>query len=106
MKWGRRIGVALAVLLFAALVYCVAFPTYLGPTRPGNALLGAKRVLQACEAYHDNPDNTGKRYPTALADLVPPPFGGGAFLRDGDRDLIDPWGHPYRYAVITNANGE
>ena len=35
-----------------------------------------------------------------------PPFGGPSFLRNGEADLFDPWGKPYRYAVIPNAKGE
>ncbi|QJW97833.1 hypothetical protein [Frigoriglobus tundricola] len=56
------------------------------------AELGSKGLLQACEAYQNNPQNATMAYPTILTELVKPPFGGTSFLRNGEKDLRDPWG--------------
>jgi hypothetical protein len=94
---------AVAVVGAAVLVVCTT--RYLGPTRSGTAVLHAKGLLLACEAYHMHPGSKEK-LPATLADLVAPPFGGNGFLKNGPQDLIDPWGGQYRYAVVPDEGGE
>lgn len=55
-------------------------------------------LARAVEAFNLSPANV-VGYPLALKELVKPPFGGPSFLTNGERDLIDPWGRPYRYEV-------
>lgn len=93
------------VLLVGAVVLIVSTTRYLGPTRSSQAVLQARGLLLACEAYHETP-KSGKKYPAKLADLHTPPFSGGSFLRNGEDDLIDPWGNPFKYAVVPDAKGE
>jgi hypothetical protein len=69
------------------------------------AMLGAKNLADACEAYFTHFD-TQNQYPKTLADLVNPPFGKGSFLKHGQQDLIDPWGQPYQYELRTGSDGE
>ena len=104
----KRLLVVVAVLLVAAVITIVSTMRYIGSGRSGDAIQQSMSILRACEAYRDNPNNpeAGKRFPTTLADLVKPPFGGSSFLRSGEADLLDPWGHSYRYAVVTSASGE
>ena len=68
------------------------------------AELSAKGLAQACEAYYLNPAS-GDIYPQTLADLVKPPFGGASFVRNGAKDLIDPWGKEYKYALEALRDG-
>jgi hypothetical protein len=105
MKWFRGIGIGVVVIVLAAVMYAVACPRYLGPTRSGKAALQAKDIVCACEAYRDNP-GSGKKYPNTLIELVRPPFGGGSYLQNGEADLIDPWGNRFEYRVEPNAAGE
>jgi hypothetical protein len=62
------------------------------------AEMKARTLLQACEAYYANPQSRNV-YPTGLADLVEPRFGGASFLRNGLADVYDPWGAAYKYEV-------
>jgi hypothetical protein len=62
-------------------------------------------LLQACEAYQFNPQNDTKAPPTILLELVKPPFGGASFLRNGEKDLVDPWGKMFQYAVAKDEKG-
>jgi hypothetical protein len=68
------------------------------------ALLRARALETACEAYRANPQS-GNALPRALNDLAAPPFGGASFLRNGAADLLDPWGQPYKYKVVPAQNG-
>jgi hypothetical protein len=61
-------------------------------------------ILQACEAFATNPANKAG-YPTTLTELVKPPFGGASYLKNGEKDLLDPWGKMVRYAVAKDDKG-
>src|SRR5262245_13183671 len=95
--------VAVVVVIVAA--FLILRPRYLIQTRSGTAVLHASGLLSACEAYRMHPAAKGK-FPATLADLVTPPFGGTGYLKYGPQDLIDPWGNPYRYAVVPDDRGE
>jgi hypothetical protein len=95
----------LALLLVGLIVLAICTTRYFGPTRTSQALLQARGLIVACEAYHENPKSGGK-HPATLADLYSPPFGGGSYLKNGGDDLIDPWGNPFKYAVVPDAKGE
>jgi hypothetical protein len=73
--------------------------------RQARAELQCRSLLQACEAYVVNPANKTRTYPTILLELVKPPFGGPSFIRDGEKDLIDPWGKMFQYAVAKDEKG-
>jgi len=60
------------------------------------ALLGAYNILKAGEAYAISPANKEGRYPGTPADLVKPPFSKFSFLKNKEKDLMDPWGGLYR----------
>jgi hypothetical protein len=61
-------------------------------------------ILLACEAFATNPaSKTG--YPTILLELVKPPFGGASYLKNGEKDLLDPWGKTVQYAVAKDEKG-
>ena len=98
--------------LIAPALAIAFWPTILPPAPRGEseetkACLQAETILHACEAYRDSPANPERgKYPTALAELVNPPFGGPSFLHNGAGDLIDPWGNPYHYEVAKNSDGE
>lgn len=68
----------------------------------------ARDLVLACRAYRQHP-GSGGRYPATLADLLAPPFGGGPLLVEGEDPsnvLTDPWGNPFKYALVPNADGE
>ena len=62
--------------------------------------------MTACEAYQTSPQNEKGKPPTILLELVKPPFGGVSFLRNGEKDLLDPWGKTLQYAVAKDEKGE
>jgi hypothetical protein len=69
------------------------------------AQLQRNSILAACEAYHASPQNKTGAHPTILPELVKPPFGGSSFLRNGEKDLVDPWGKMFQYAVAKDEKG-
>jgi hypothetical protein len=104
-KWSIGVQVGLVVALVVAVVLTVFTRGHVVPDRVYRAVLQAKGLTLACEAYHENP-SSGNKYPAKLADLHSPPFGGSSFLRNGEEDLLDPWGNPFKYAVVPDAKGE
>jgi hypothetical protein len=98
-------AVALAALLAAAVILAVCMSQNFTQDRSSRAVLQFKLLLTACEAYRENP-KSGNRYPATLAELVEPPFGGGPFLKDPANDLLDPWGNPFKYALVTDGTGK
>lgn len=69
------------------------------------ALLGCKSISIAVDAYRLSPSNPDGSLPSAPTDLVNPPFGGPSFLRNGQKDLLDPWGNPYQFKLQTRKDG-
>ncbi|AMV27683.1 hypothetical protein VT84_25000 [Gemmata sp. SH-PL17] len=102
----RRYWIATGLVAFFVLV-AAAFSTKELDAHYNSeqTILRARYVLQSCEVYRGDPASGGK-YPVALLDLHKRPSEGKSFLPDGDSDLLDMWGNPYRYAVIANAHGE
>jgi hypothetical protein len=94
----------LVVLLGLGLMTALTVDYGGSSTRTGEAVYHASGLLLGCEAYRRNPGSGGK-YPASLSELLAPPFGGGSFLRNGQDDLIDPWGNPVRYAVVRTKDG-
>lgn len=91
--------VVVAILVILAGVGVVATTSYLEKARKNQAVLQCKSLENACEAYYMDPQSGGN-YPQALGELLNP-FGGtagaGSPLKNGQQDLIDPWGNPYQY---------
>jgi hypothetical protein len=70
------------------------------------ATLATQSLAQAGEAYAINPANEGNRYPQVLADLSKPRFGGPSYLKNGVKDITDPWGRLYDCAYEANEKGD
>jgi hypothetical protein len=96
----RRLVLALAVA--DGLVLLFAFVVLFALPRPGIDVKKAKAhtasvsIAQACESYREAPANTKQEYPTTFEELLHPPRGGPAYLKNGERDLIDPWGNRFQ----------
>ncbi|MBN9121950.1 MAG: type II secretion system protein GspG [Planctomycetes bacterium] len=104
MKRSRWVVLALLVPLLATVgLLCFGMKESDRHQTQHEAIAHSCDVLLACESYYRHPDS-GKKYPSGLTDLVEPPFGGSSFLRE--RDLIDPWGNPYRFATVRGAKGD
>src|SRR5262245_44548081 len=82
--------VVVTILVILASVGVVGTIRYLEDARKGKAQLACQGIASACEAYKSNPANTLAEEPTQPGDLLNPPFGGSAFLKNGQSDLIDP----------------
>lgn len=67
------------------------------------ARLHARALVDVCEAYCLSPDSNNQ-YPINLATLVNPP-GGRSLLRNGAKDLLDPWGQPFKYELVVKPDG-
>lgn len=63
-------------------------------------------LLQACEAYKMSPANQEDEFPSKLDELISPPWGGGGFLKGGKMGLLDPWGEPFKYALVKGKDGK
>lgn len=103
-RWRGVLG-AVAVLLLGVLACALLIPNYGMPERLQSAIVRCLRLSQACESYRRAAENTKGEYPRALSDLLNPPWGGPAFLKDGERDLIDPWNERLMLSFDTDANG-
>jgi hypothetical protein len=82
----------------------VATTRYLEDARKNRAQLQCKSLETAVEAYRANPQS-GNQYPQQLQELLSPPFGGTSFLKNGQDDLVDPWGNPYQIQLIEGQDG-
>jgi len=100
----KRSCFVLAVVLVASPVARADTPE-VEKAKEERALLGCRSLEQACEAYQFNPQNKTELPPTILLELVKPPFGNVPFVRNGEKDLLDPWGKMYRYAVAKDEKG-
>lgn len=94
-----EILVVVAIVVILAGVGVVATTSYLENAKKSKAVLGCKGLEQACQTYYLNP-NSNNSYPAALQDLLNPPWG-GSLLKNGQQDLVDPWGKPYQYEIRT-----
>jgi general secretion pathway protein G len=101
--------VVVAILVILAGVATVATTRYLEDAKKTRAQLGCKGIAQAIETYQNNPQNPGltdeERMPQDPSQLVNVPFGGPSFLRNGEADLLDPWGKPYQFEPRTRQDG-
>ena len=88
-----RIAFGLVLLVFPAFSVA-ADDAKFEEAKQAQAALNVKSILLACQAYSRNPANEKAVYPIILLELVKPSFGGASYLRDGEKDLLDPWGKP------------
>jgi hypothetical protein len=71
-----------------------------------HAALMARSLRSAGEAYATDPANKEGRYPGTVADLAKPPFRKDtSFVKNGVKDLMDPWGGIYRCRTDINDRG-
>lgn len=96
--------VVVAILVILSTVAVVATTRYLEDARKSRAQLQCKSLAQAIESYYLNPQS-GNQYPENLGQLLNPPFGGTSLLKNGDSDLIDPWGGQYQVQFIQGQDG-
>jgi general secretion pathway protein G len=97
--------VVVAILVILAGVATVATTSYLENAKKSKAHLGCKGLSQAIESYTLNPANPDGSFPNQLGDLLQPPFGGTSLLRNGQDDLVDPWGKQYTMEPAQRADG-
>ncbi len=97
--------VVVAILVILATVATVATTRYIEDAKKTKAQLGCKAIAEAIQNYTNNPANTLNQPPETLQDLLTPAFGGTAFLRNGQEDLIDPWGKEYRMEPMIQGDG-
>jgi hypothetical protein len=71
-----------------------------------HARLQAKGLRVAALAYATCPANETNSYPATLADLVRPPFGGTAYVKDPKTAFHDPWGKLFYTAVELDEKGD
>jgi general secretion pathway protein G len=96
--------VVVAILVILSTVAVVATTRYLEDARKSRAQLQCKSLAQTIEAYYLNPQS-GNTYPENLQQLLQPPFGGTSLLKNGQDDLIDPWGQPYQVQFVQGNDG-
>jgi general secretion pathway protein G len=98
--------VVVAILVILATVATVATTRYIEDAKKAKAQLGCKGIAQAIEAYKTNPANTQNIEPPDLQELITPQqFGGTSFLKNGQEDLIDPWGQQYSMQPYPQGDG-
>jgi general secretion pathway protein G len=97
--------VVVAILVILAGVATIATTSYLENAKKSKAHLGCKSLAQTIEGYTMNPANPEGLFPNQLGDLLQPPFGGTSLLRNGQDDLMDPWGKQYSMEQAQRADG-
>lgn len=96
--------VVVAILVILSTVAVVATTRYLEDARKSRAQLQCKSLAQTIEAYYLNPQSNNQ-YPENLQQLLQPPFGGTSMLKNGQEDLVDPWGQQYQVQFIQGQDG-
>ena len=104
-------------LVVAGIVICVAL-TLLSAVAIDSANHDKRRAHKQCkdiamavEAYTPSSASPGsieemRRWgQLTLKDLARPPHGGPSLLRNGDADLIDPWGKPFQLQLHHDEDG-
>ncbi|MDY3552021.1 type II secretion system protein GspG [Gemmata sp. JC717] len=111
-KSGRRAAftllevlVVVAIIVILASVATVATTRYLEDAKKTKAQLACKAIVQAIDSYKLNQANTMQEAPSDLSQLLNPPFGGTGFLKNGQEDLMDPWGQQYQFKEIQQGDG-
>lgn len=94
--------VVVAILVILAGVGVVATTRYIEDARKAKAQMGCKGIEQACQLYKDNAANPTNDYPQSLQDLLAPSFGGTGYLKNGQADMLDPWGQQYQIQFIAS----
>jgi general secretion pathway protein G len=97
--------VVVAILVILAGVGVVATTRYLEDARKSKAQMACQGIYQAMENYKNNPANTTNDYPSSLGELINPSIGGTGFLKNGQQDLIDPWGQQYQMQQTQMGDG-
>jgi general secretion pathway protein G len=96
--------VVVAILVILSTVAVVATTRYLEDARKSRAQLQCQSLAQTIESYYLNPQS-GNQYPENLNQLLQPPFGGTSLLKNGEADLIDPWGQQYQVQFVQGDDG-
>jgi general secretion pathway protein G len=89
--------VVVAILVILASVATIATTRYLTDAKKSRAHLGCRNLDQAIESFMANTANPNNVPPQGPQELLQPHFGGSSLLRNGQADLIDPWGQPYTF---------
>jgi general secretion pathway protein G len=98
--------VVVAILVILATVATVATTRYIEDAKKAKAQLGCKGISQAIESYRTAPGNPTNDDPSSLNELVhPQQIGGTSFLKNGQDDLVDPWGQQYQMKQIQQGDG-
>ena len=87
--------VFIGLLMVAEVIFALFLTSRGVDSKQCESQLGCQSVATAFESYVEHSANARHELPTTLNDLAHPPFGGPAFLRNGEADLLDPWGKPY-----------
>ncbi|QJW97191.1 type II secretion system protein [Frigoriglobus tundricola] len=101
--------VVVAILVMLATVATIATQRYMDDAKKARAQLGCTGLATAIEAYTNNAANPGltdqEKMPQSPMNLVTPPFGGQSFLRNGQNDIMDPWGKQYQFNPTQRSDG-
>ena len=103
LKWAG--GLLAAAALTAAVVLTMCGNSSDRHQKSHEAISRASDLVLGCQAYSNHP-KSGAKYPAALTDLIHSPFGGGPFALGSEDSCKDPWGNPYKYALVRNEKGE
>jgi len=93
------------ILLVAMVIVLLCIPEFVFRShkvwpesyRHGKAIHESSRFVQACWIYREH--TPGQKFPAKLSEVLPL-----MELRDDKSD--DPWGNPYKYALVPNEKGE
>jgi hypothetical protein len=75
------------------------------PAKEQVAALRTRALVAACESYAANPANEPGQYPEKLTELDAPRFQKASFLKNGKKDLLDPWGKEFKYELVEAEKG-
>jgi len=97
--------VVVAILVILAGIATVALFRNIEDAKKTKAQLQAKTIATAIESYMASPANPMQQPPSSLEELLQPATGGTSYLKNGQQDLIDPWGNMYQVKQITGGDG-
>jgi len=101
------------ILLVAMVIVLICIPEFLYQSmrvwpesfRYGRAIHESHGFVHGCWSYRER--TPGRKFPAKLSELLlRSPEGVGPFMDTRDDTCDDPWGNPYKYALVPNENGE
>jgi hypothetical protein len=87
--------------IVAVVVLCLFVVDWGGASKTDYAKMHMMNIIKACRSYHVMEE----KFPSTLSVLIGAD-GTRPYLEGGAKAIVDPWGKPFKYALIGNDSNE